>query len=83
MADVLSVCAGMMSADMQQEQGRQNWEEQTQRRYEFEQLAEADREQRVEVSFACMLRPTGCVCIPCHSAYCCTFLIDFENVLDR
>lgn len=40
----------MVSGDMQQEQGRRNWEEDTQRRYELEQLAEADRDQRVDVS---------------------------------
>ncbi|KAL3154674.1 hypothetical protein ABBQ38_011223 [Trebouxia sp. C0009 RCD-2024] len=40
--------SGMVSGDMQQEQGRRNWEEETQRRYELEQLAEADRDQRVD-----------------------------------
>ena len=40
----------MMSDDMQREQGRRDWEEEAQRRYELEQLAEADRDQRVDVS---------------------------------
>lgn len=40
----------MLSADMVQEQSRRNWEEESKRRYELEQLAEEDREQRVEVS---------------------------------
>ncbi len=39
----------MVSDDMLQEQGRRNWEEEAQRRYELEQLAEADRARRVEV----------------------------------
>ena len=43
----------MMSGDMQREQGRRDWEEEAQRRYELEQLAEADRDQRVDVSFCC------------------------------
>lgn len=40
--------SGMVSDDMLREQGRRNWEEEAQRRYELEQLAEADRERRVE-----------------------------------
>ena len=43
--------ADMLSADMVQEQSRRNWEEESKRRYELEQLAEQDREQRVEVTF--------------------------------
>ena len=42
--------AGMVSGDMQQEQGRRDWEEEAQRRYELEQIAEAARDQRVDVS---------------------------------
>lgn len=42
--------AGMVSGDMHQEQGRRDWEEEAQRRYELEQIAEADRDQRVDVS---------------------------------
>lgn len=38
----------MVSDDMQREQGRRNWEEEAQRRYELEQQAEVDRELRVE-----------------------------------
>lgn len=48
--------AGMMSGDMQREQGRRDWEMEAQQRYELEQLAEADRDQRVDVSF-CWLCP--------------------------
>lgn len=53
----------MVSHDMQQEEGRRNWEEETQRRYELEQLAEADRDQRVEVSFhhMCLAVPEACM----------------------
>ncbi|KAL0042503.1 hypothetical protein WJX79_001686 [Trebouxia sp. C0005] len=40
--------SGMVSDDMLREQGRRNWEEEAQRRYDLEQLAEADRERRVE-----------------------------------
>lgn len=40
----------MLSADMMQEQSRRNWEEESKRRYELEQLAEEDRDRRVEVS---------------------------------
>ena len=39
----------MMSDDMLREQGRRNWEEEAQRRYELEQQAEIDRERRLEV----------------------------------
>ena len=41
--------AGMVSDDMLREQGRRNWEEEAQRRYELEQQAEIDRERRVDV----------------------------------
>lgn len=61
--DVCTTChAGMVSGDMQQEQGRRNWEEETQRRYELEQLAEADRDQRVDVSchHICLEVSGGC-----------------------
>lgn len=50
------VHAGMMSGDMQREQGRRDWETEAQQRYELEQLAEADRDQRVDVSL-CWLCP--------------------------
>lgn len=53
--------AGMMSGDMQREQGRRDWEEEAQRRYELEQLAEADRDQRVDVS-SCYLCPVLLKC---------------------
>lgn len=49
----VTMCAGMVSGDMQKERGRRNWEEEAQRRYELEQLAEADREQRIEVGSPC------------------------------
>ena len=45
----LCLCADMLSADMLQEQTRRNWEEESKRRYELEQLAEEDRDKRVEV----------------------------------
>lgn len=58
--------AGMVSDDMLREQGRRNWEEEAQRRYELEQLAEADREQRVEVllircHLLCFCAPSFCI----------------------
>ena len=60
--------AGMISGDMQQEKGRRNWEEETQRRYELEQLAEADRDQRVDVSFHYICLPVagGCYSLLLH-----------------
>ena len=42
----------MLSDDMLREQGRRNWEEEAQRRYELEQQAEVDRAHRVEVTAA-------------------------------
>lgn len=51
------LCADMVSDDMQREQGRRNWEEEAQRRYELEQQAEVDRELRVEVLLFYMTLP--------------------------
>lgn len=44
----MCMLADMLSADMLQEQSRRNWEEESKRRHELEQLAEDEREQRVE-----------------------------------
>lgn len=55
----------MMSGDMQREQGRRDWEEEAQRRYELEQLAEADRDQRVDVSFCYLCHVKAASLLPC------------------
>lgn len=59
-----------MSGDMQREQGRRDWEMEAQQRYELEQLAEADRDQRVDVSsdgFALCCRMYFSVCVTMYN----------------
>ena len=71
---------------MQQEQSRRDWEEEAQRRYELEQLAEADRDQRVDVSFYhlclvllknCSPFSLQCVILNSHSEL---FTVEYDGV---